>query len=424
MVLRSRNGSGGPASALRDDGFAPRGGALGFPGFQWFIVAILCHSLGYWVADVGQRWLVQELTASPFYVGLIGFCGNIPMFLLSLPGGVLADRVDRLRLIAISRSFGGVMTLLLAGLIVADMAGVWHVALYALALGIMFSIEVPSRQALFPTLVARPYLMHAVAITSAVWSGSTVVGPAIAGLLIAHVGIPGCFFITAGLQVLAVISFLQLRPYLAARAEDEGREHPWAAFRAGVVYIREHEVILGLLVLGLLTVVLGQSASVALLPSFAAGVLSGGASTFSLLVVALGAGGLAANVALSVWHGVSRKGRWALWMALGLGVALVAFSQAGALPFAMGVLLAIGVLTSGVMTLIGTLIQAYVADEMRGRVMSAYTLCWGSTSFGSLAFGGIGEAMGVPFALAAGGVLTLVAVFAVVAAIPSIARLD
>ena len=107
---------------------APRafGGALAFPGFRWFFAAIVFHSLGYWVSDMGQRWLVQELTGSPFYVGLVGFFGNLPMFSFSLPAGVIADRVDRVRLIAISRGFGAVGTLSIALLVVSGAAQVWQ----------------------------------------------------------------------------------------------------------------------------------------------------------------------------------------------------------------------------------------------------------------------------------------------------------
>ena len=403
---------------------AARGGALASPGFRWFVAAIVFHSLGFWVADVGQRWLVQELTASPFFVGLIGFSGNVPMLLFSLPGGVVADRVDRVRLIAISRSFGGVLTLLLAALTAMGLAEVWHVVIYALALGTMFSIEVPSRQALFPSLVSRHQIMHAVAVTSAIWSGSTVVGPAVAGIVITTVGIPGCFFVTAALQVVAVVCFLRVGRYQSVEANSREHEHPWTAFRSGVDYVRGHEAILGLLVLGLLTVFFGQSAGFALLPSFAADVLKGDATTFSMLVTAMGAGGLLANVALSMQAHASRKGRWALGMALGVGLALLAFGMAGSLASAMVVLFVIGVLISGVMTLIGTLIQAYVSEGMRGRVMSAYSLCWGSSSFGALAFGALGSVVGIPFALAAGGALMLAAALMVVAKIPSIARLD
>lgn len=402
----------------------PRGGALAHAGFRWFFAAIIFHSLGFWVAEVAQRWLVHELTESAFYVGLIGFAGNLPILLFSLPGGVLADRVNRVKLIATLRSFGGVLTLLLAVLTLSGVIQVWHVVLYALVIGTMFSIEVPSRQSLFPSLVPRGELMHAVAITSAVWSASTVIGPALAGQVITRIGIPGCFFATFGLHALAVVSFIQVGRHTPSLTGDEEHAHPWGAFLDGLVYIREHGVILGLLVLAALTVVFGQSSSFALLPSFAAGPLQGDASTFGLLVTAMGIGGLLANLGLSLRPDLGRKGRWALGMGLGLGVALLALSSADTLPWAMGVLFVIGALTSGVMTLISTLIQAHVSEGMRGRVMSAFTLAWGTTSFGSLIFGGLGSALGIGVTLALGGVLTLVAVVLVVAVIPTIARLE
>lgn len=401
---------------------APRGGALAYAGFRWFFAAIIFHSLGFWVAEVAQRWLVHELTESSFYVGLIGFAGNLPILLFSLPGGVLADRVNRVKLIATLRSFGGILTLLLAVLTLSGVIQVWHVVLYALVIGTMFSIEVPSRQSLFPSLVPRGELMHAVAITSAVWSASTVIGPALAGQVITHIGIPGCFFATFGLHALAVFSFVQVGRF--ARAPESEGEHVWGAFLSGLVYIRDHGAILGLLVLAALTVVFGQSSMFALLPSFAAGTLQGDASTFGLLVTATGIGGLLANIALSTRPDLGRKGRWALGMGVALSLSLLGLAGVDSLPWAVVVLFAIGGLMSGVMTLISTLIQAHVSEGMRGRVMAAFTLAWGTSSFGSLAFGGLGSALGIGVTLALGGVLTLVAVVLVAAVIPTIAGLE
>lgn len=401
-----------------------RGGALAHAGFRWFFAAIIFHSLGFWVAEVAQRWLVHELTGSSLYVGLIGFAGNVPTLLFALAGGVIADRVDRVRLIAGMRSFGGLMTLVLAALTVTATVQVWQVAVYALLIGTMFSIEVPSRQSLFPNLVPRGELMHAVAISSAVWSASTVIGPAIAGQMITGIGIAGCFFATAGLHAFAVYSFVQVKRHAPAREERAEPRHPWQDFLEGLAYIRDHRVILGLLIMAALMVVFGQSPMFALLPSFAAGTLQGDAAMFGLLVTATGIGGLVANLGLSARPGLQWKGRWVLGMAFGLALSLFWLASADTLAPALAALFVMGVLFSGVMTLIGSLIQMQVAEEIRGRVMSAFMMAWGSGSFGSLIFGGLGTALGIGTALAVAGGLTLAAVFAVVMLAPAIARLE
>ncbi|MBI2886495.1 MAG: MFS transporter [Chloroflexi bacterium] len=400
------------------------GGAFAYPGFRWFFGGLLTLSLGVWVSDVAQRWLVQEMTGSPFSVGFISFAGSLPILLFSLPGGVLADRVDRIKLIAWSRGIGAALALLLGVLTALRVVEVWHVALYAFSWGAFVALELPGRQALFPNLVSPRELMHAMAIYSGVWSGSTIVGPAVAGWFIARLGTAGCFYLTAALYALAVWFFWQVRPHVPAGAQMRSQEHPWEAFVGGLRYTRNTTVIFALLILTLLPAVFGQTATMTLLPSFTADVLRGDASVYSMLLTASGIGALLANLGLALKSSLEERGRLLAAVGLTFGAAILAFSLTRSLPLSLAVIGLIGVVNACFMTLASTLVQALVSDEMRGRVMSAYMLTWGMTSFGSLFLGFLGSTIGVPQAIAVGGLLTVLSVALVVARVPELLRIQ
>lgn len=400
------------------------GGAFAYPGFRWFFVGLVLLSLGFWIGDITQRWLAQELTGSPLSVGFIGFMASLPILLFSLPGGVLADRVDRVKLIAVSRSFAALLALILALLAWLELVQLWHVALGAFVLGTVVALELPGRQALFPNLINKDDLMHAVAIYSGVWSSSTILGPAVAGLLITRIGVAGCFLATAGFYLAAVAAFLQVNRYVDHRPEDFSQEAPWGALLGGLQYIRTSPILLGLLGFALLLGLFGGTIYQALLPSFAADVLHGDASTFGLLLTASGIGSLGANVLLALKADLQSKGLLVVAASLGFGVTLVLLSLSSTTPFAMVAMALSGTLNAAFMTLATTLIQANVTDEMRGRVMSVYMLTWGVTAFGSLFMGFLGSTLGVPMAIAVGGTLVIISAAGLLAKVPEVARLQ
>ena len=250
-----------------------------------------------------------------------------------------------------------------------------------------------------------------------------ILGPAVAGWVIAGVGIAGCFYLTAALHTLTVVVFLRVKRYVPPRVEGETKEHPWEAFVGGLRYTRAHTVIFALLVMAVLQAFFGQTVIMALLPSFAVDVLHGGVSAYSLLLTSAGIGALGANIALAARAGLTGKGRWTLVSGLVFGLSLMALSVTDVLPLSLGVIALVGAVNAVFMTLVATLIQTHVTEEMRGRVMSAYILTWGMTSFGSLLMGALGSTIGVPQAIAIGGFLTLVAVVAVIARVPELLRL-
>lgn len=400
------------------------GGAFAYPGFRWFLFGLILLSLGFWNIEVAQRWLAQELTGSPLSVGFIGFMGSMPVLLFSLPGGVLADRVDRVKLIVGSRGLSAIFAVIIGVLVALKVIQLWHIGLAAFAFGTMAAMELPGRQALFPSLVPKEELMHAIAIYSGVWSSSTILGPAIAGWFIVQLGIQGCYFLTAALYLAAITAFWQLRRYVRWDAAGESREAPWTALVGGLRYIAASPTLLGLLLLSLVLSVFGMTVYQALLPSFAANVLQGDASVFGLLLTFSGIGSLSANTLLAFKSHIAHKGRYIVAIVLVFGASVIVLSFSTSLAFAAPFVVLGGIMSAGFMTLSTTLIQSSVSDEMRGRVMSAYMLTWGMSAFGSLLMGFIGSTFGVPVAIAVGGVLVMTLCAAIIFKFPEIARLQ
>ncbi len=400
------------------------GGAFAYPGFRWFLFGLILLSLGFWNIEVAQRWLAQEMTGSPLSVGFIGFMGSIPVLLFSLPGGVLADRVDRVKLIVGSRGLSAIFAVIIGALVVLKVIQLWHIGLAAFAFGTMAAMELPGRQALFPSLVPKEELMHAIAIYSGVWSSSTILGPAIAGWLIVQLGIEGCYFLTMALYLAAITAFWQLRRYVRRDTAGETREAPWTALVSGLRYIAASPTLFGLLLLSLVLSVFGMTVYQALLPSFAANVLQGDASVFGLLLTFSGIGSLSANTLLALKAHIEHKGRYIIAIVLVFGASVIVLSFSTSLAFAAPFVVLGGIMSAGFMTLSTTLIQSSVSDEMRGRVMSAYMLTWGMSAFGSLLMGFIGSTLSVPVAIAVGGALVMTLCTAIIFKVPEIARLQ
>lgn len=392
--------------------------------FRWFFLGITFLSLGVWIGDPAVRWLVQELTGEPFWVGVIGFTASFPMLVFSLPGGVLADRVNRVVLFTIGRGTGALLSLGLAAGIVLNLVGVGHVAIYTFLVGALVAIEIPARQSLIPRMVRPERLMGAVAISSGVWSTSLMLGPAISGWIISTLGTAWAFGIAAALHMIAVVVFLKLRDTTKAEDPTLPRESPWRALVAGLVYIRHHDVIFGLIIVTIVCTVLGQPATMALLPSFAAGVLHAGPETYGLLLTGMGLGSVLANVGLAARVRWGRRGRMAVLVAILLAASTLALAFTRTPEAAFIAITVQGVTQATLLTLTSTLVQATVDEDMRGRVLSAYMLTWGMTSVGSLFFGSLGSLLGVPAALTVGGLMLLVAVAVIRAKLPVIWALE
>jgi MFS family permease len=386
--------------------------ALRHRDFRLFWSGQLVSLIGTWMQSVGQAWLVLELTGSPLQLGLVTAMQFAPILVLSPIGGALSDRFPKRRIILLTQGTMMAQAFVLAALVGSGQVRYWHVAVLAGIYGLGRAIDIPARQAYITDLVGKPDLANAVALNSLVFNGARIVGPAVAGLLIARFGVAAAFLLN-GLSFVAVIGAL-----LATR--NPGTPHPagrlglreglWGALgytarTPPVAFTMSLLVVVSLFVINFNVVV----------PLVARDVLHEGAHGFGLLMSSLGAGAVMAGIGLTLL----RRGRPPLWFlaasAATLSAGIVGLALVGHFGAAAVLLVALGCCQILFSTGCNTTIQLDTPDALRGRVMGLYAIAnAGMTPFGSLLIGTIAEHLGVRAACALGGGAGLVAVAALV----------
>ena len=379
--------------------------------FRVFWTGQLVSLVGTWMQTVAQAWLVLELTGDPLALGIVAACQFVPVMVLGLFAGVFADALPKHRTLITLQAGMLVLALILGLLTVTGAVQVWHVYVLAVALGCLNALEMPVRQSFAFEMVGREDLVNAVALNSAAFNGSRIIGPAIAGLLIGTVGIAVCFFINAASYVAVIIG-------LMAMHTDELRSPARAVMQrtfGGVVdqlteglrYVRATPMVfVPILVLGVVATV-GLNFSVTI-PVLARDVLGGGPDTYGFLMAASGIGSLSSALALA--FGQRPTIRLLLIGAGAIGVSLMLLGTSRWLPASLVLMLVLGWGVIAMAATTNTLIQLTVPDELRGRVMSVYTTVFaGSTPIGGLFAGAIAAIAGVPMALIVGGALALLA---------------
>ncbi len=380
--------------------------------FRLFWFGQLVSLIGTWMQQVAQGWLVLELTDDPWALGLVAAAQFLPVIVLGLFAGVLADAVSKRKALIATQAAAMVLALVLAALVHFGRVEVWHVFVLAGLLGVVNAFDMPVRQAFVVEMVGREDIANAVAFNSAVFNGTRIFGPAIAGLLIATVGIAICFFINGVSYVAVIIGLLAMRtgelrgapPSLVQRSVRSVID----SLTEGLRYVRDEPTVrLALTVLGIVaTVALNFQV---LLPLLARDVLGGGADTFGFLMAASGVGSLASS--LSIAFGQRPTPRLLLAGATAIGLAMLGLGVSRVLPFSLVLMLVTGWGVIAMAATTNTLIQLTTPDELRGRVMSVYTTVFaGSVPIGGLFAGGMAATAGTPVALALGGVLALVTV--------------
>jgi MFS family permease len=391
---------------------ATRLGAFRHRDFRLFWGGQLVSLIGTWMQSVGQSWLVLELTGSPFQLGLVNALQFTPILLLSPVGGALSDRLGKRRILLVTQAAMMAQALVLALLVWSGHIRYWHVASLAAIYGLGRAIDIPTRQAFLTDLVGKPDLPNAVALNSVVVNGARIVGPGVAGLLIARFDVAAAFFLN-GASFLAVLAAL-------AAIHAEGHPHPagrlgirqglmgaltYAAGAPPVAFTLALLAVLSLLVINFNVVV----------PLIARDVLNEGAEGFGLLMSALGVGAVTGGLGVALL----RRGRPPLSLLAGsaavLCVGVMALAMVGQFAVAVAVLAGLGGFQIFFTTGCNTTLQLTTPDALRGRVMGLYALTWaGMTPFGSLLVGTIAEHLGVRAACALGGVTGLLAVGALV----------
>ncbi|MFZ2361303.1 MAG: MFS transporter [Anaerolineae bacterium] len=368
--------------------------ALRHPNYRLWFLGQLVSLAGSWMQTTAQGFLIFELTKSPAFLGYVGFAAGIPSWVFILYGGVIADRVPRRTLIMVAQSAMMVLAFMLAGLVVTGLVQPWHVLVLALLNGVANAFDAPARQAFVVELVERDDLTNAIALNSTMFNAAAVVGPAIAGVVYALLGPAWCFTIN-GLSYLAVIAALlamRLPPFLATPRVGSTTDQ----LRLGLSYVKgEHAtrtLILNMAVVGLFGISL-----VTLFPAWSVNVLGGDVRTNGLLLSARGLGAMSGALMIASLGQRAARGR--LWTigSFVLPVAMAAFAAARWLPLSLVLLVGMGWGFMVVANSSNALVQTRVPDELRGRVMSVFTLTFfGGMPLGSLLAGAMAQRIGEP----------------------------
>jgi MFS family permease len=383
-------------------------GALHHRDFRLFWTGQLVSLIGTWMQSVGQSWLVLELTRSPFQLGLVNALQFLPVLLLSPVGGAVTDRLRKRHILLVTQATMMVQAFVLAALVGSGHVRYWHVAVLAAIYGVGRALDIPARQAFVTDLVGRTDLPNAVALNSVVFNGARIVGPAVAGLLIARFGVAPAFYLN-GVSFLAVLGAL-LAMRTDGRPDPAGQLGLRAGLQGAVTYVTTTPTIAFTLGLMIVVSLLLLNFSV-VVPLIAYEVLREGAHGFGLLMASLGAGAVAGAVGLTLWRH-TRPSRTALTLtAIVLCAGVLALVAIDRFATAVIVLAVLGCAQIVFTTGCNTTLQLSTPDALRGRVMGLYALAFaGMNPFGSLLIGSLAEPFGVRIACAVTGGAGLVAI--------------
>ncbi len=381
--------------------------ALRHRNFRLFIGGQLLSLTGTWVQMVTQSWLVYRLSGSPVMLGLVGFANQIPFLLLSPVAGVVADRVNRRRLITVTQILAMLQAFLLAGLTLAGAVEVWHIFCLALLLGVVSVFDMTARQSFLVEMVGKEDLMNAIGLNSSVYNSGRILGPAVAGVLLAAIGEGYCFLLNGFTFLSVIIGLMMMR--LPPPPPSEPHPSPFEHFQEGWNYIRHHAPSRALLLLLGVASIMNYPILI-LMPVFAESVLHGGPRALGILMSSMGVGAILGSIYMAARPGMRGLSRMITAATLSYAVALILFSFSRNFYLSALFLVPAGFGMTVQMAATNTTLQTIAPDALRGRVVGFYGMMFmGMTPFGSLMAGWLADQMGAPFTVAMGGAVCIAA---------------
>ena len=391
--------------------------ALRYPAFRVFWFGMLASVSGFQMLRFGQFWLIFQITESPLALGYVGLANGIPAIVLSLFGGVAADKVDQRRLIMAAQSIIAVLIFVLATLTLLDVVKVWHILTMAFLAGSVEAFDQPARRALFPHLIDRKDMMSAVAMNGAIWPGTRIMAPAVAGLIIAWAGTAATFYVSAfGFLIMAVAVYGIKVPKVTGRPSTSTIQD----LREGLSFVGKNSIFSFLIAMTFFNSFFGM-AYIPLMPLFAVDVLKIGAAGQGWL---LGVGGVS-SLLTTIWFAAKgfNASRSLLIIGGGMmsGITVVAFALTsvwiGSFILAMALMFILGIFNTMQNTALQASLQMLVPDHIRGRVMGIYGMTYNIRPLGGMQAGALAGLTTAPFSIAVGGLA--VAIFAIGSALAS-----
>lgn len=380
--------------------------ALRHRNFRLFVSGQVVSLIGTFMQTVAQSWLVYRLTHSEWLLGATWFCTQIPVFVLGPLGGLAADRHSRHRIVVTTQTLAMVQALALAALTLSGKIEVWHILTLAVLLGVVNAFDMPGRQSLLIQMTGKDDLLNAIALNSAVFNAARVVGPAVAGLVVALVGEGLCFLLN-GLSFLAVIGSLlamRLPPFVPQNSDS-----PWTHLLDGFRFAYRQPAIRALLTMVAATTICGMPALV-LMPFFADDIFHRGSRGLGFLMGAMGTGAVIGTLVLARRTHTSGLPEVIFASSLGVGTGFILFSLSPSFYLSLAIMPVIGFSVMRQNASTNTVIQVSIPDEYRGRIMALYSMTVvGMGPFGSLAAGALAQLIGARRTVLLGGVLCLIA---------------
>ncbi|MBS1873323.1 MAG: MFS transporter [Acidobacteria bacterium] len=379
--------------------------AFQYRDFRVMWIGACTSSIGTWMQNLAQSWLVYDISGSAFYLGLDAFLGQFPIILFSLVGGVFADRTSRQKLLIISQVVQMSCAFTMTILVFFGLRHIWPILCLSFIVGTVQAFGGPAYQALVPTLVDPEDLPNAIALNSIQFNLARVIGPMIGGLALKRLGATWCFGLN-GLSFVAVIVTLMM---IKVRFTPAGKKSGvLEGIQQGFGFITKRESMTTLIFLAF-SMTLVAFPMIAFLPVFARQVFHGGPEAYTALLASSGLGSVAGALIVAALGRKKNLGKAALVMLLAMGVAMSIFALSKHLVVSCVFLFLAGAAMIAVFAMVSSLVQLITPDEMRGRVMSVYNVAFrGGMPIGSIILGGIIQSMGAPPVIAFNGALLVV----------------
>ncbi len=389
--------------------------------YRLFLGGQLVSLAGTWMQIIAQGWLVYQISGSELALGIVGFSAAIPVLIVSPWAGVIVDQVSKRALLVTTQSIAMILAFVLALLTFTGVVQVWQIVLIAMLMGVVNAFDGPARQAFAVEMVGREDLPNAIALNSMTFNSARIIGPAIGGVLLAAVGAAWCFTLN-GFTFLAVISAL-LAMRLTPRENRVETQSPWKKLKSGLAYVRDNHDLRALLLLAFAFSMFGLSYGT-VLPAFVDKVLGQGPGAFGAINAASGIGAVFGALVVAHYGDREKRGQWMSTAILIFPIILIFFAVNTNYLLALALAVALGVAFMIVFTLINTLLQTRVRDEMRGRVLSLYTLTFfGFAPFGNLLVGSAAEFIGITRAIVISAAICLGLAFSILVWTPELRHL-
>jgi MFS family permease len=364
--------------------------------FRFYWLGMFVSLVGTWIQTVVLSWLVFQLTNSSFLLGVVGFLATIPVFVLSVFGGVLADRTNKRNILICTQGAFMFLAILLAILTQLKLITTWQIMSIALFNGVIMAFDAPARQSIVVELVGKNHLFNAIALNSVAFNSSRIIGPAIAGVLVAIIGMSGCFYLNAAsfLAVIIALFYIKFNHTVSGSNNSAFKD-----VKAGLVFVNSKPVILALMsVVGAMSI-FGVS-YILLMPVFASHVLGVGLKGLGGLMSSSGLGALVGALGLARLGDFKFKGKFLIYSVFLFSASLILFSLSKSYPLSILALVLVGSFSVVPVALVNTLLQVNVPDAFRGRVMSLFMITFaGMVPFGNLISGVLAQSWGVSSAL-------------------------